>query len=110
MCRREPGHILLVSRRQEYPAFFAFSKTALASVGLLRLGPEIIAHSSGMILLLRSVTVPPVTRNFNIPWAVDGIALILLTPGLPIIPLYGECVLQSMSSSCGSLSIPRALF
>ncbi|GKF65466.1 hypothetical protein Tco_0191983, partial [Tanacetum coccineum] len=34
-----------------------------------------------MILLLRSVTVPPVTGNFNIPWAVDRIALILLTPG-----------------------------
>ncbi|GKE97722.1 hypothetical protein Tco_0021073, partial [Tanacetum coccineum] len=60
------------------------------------LGPEIIAHSSGMILLLRSVTVPPVTGNFNIPWAVDGIALLLLTPGLPIIPLYEECDLTTM--------------
>ncbi|GKG46099.1 hypothetical protein Tco_0498545, partial [Tanacetum coccineum] len=43
-----------------------------------------------MILLLCSVTVPLVTGNFNIPWAMDGIALILLTPGLPIILLYGE--------------------
>ncbi|GKA76500.1 hypothetical protein Tco_0782961 [Tanacetum coccineum] len=49
-----------------------------------------------MILLLRSVTVPPVTGNFNISWAVDGITLILLTPGLPIIPLYGECDLTIM--------------
>ncbi|GKG57504.1 hypothetical protein Tco_0587102, partial [Tanacetum coccineum] len=49
-----------------------------------------------MILLLRSVTIPPVTRNFNIPWAVDGIALILLTTGLPIILFYGECDLTTM--------------
>ncbi|GKC90772.1 hypothetical protein Tco_1151421, partial [Tanacetum coccineum] len=35
------------------------------------LGPEIIAHSIGMILLLRNVTVPPSTGNFNIPCAVD---------------------------------------
>ncbi|GKC59513.1 hypothetical protein Tco_1087111 [Tanacetum coccineum] len=49
-----------------------------------------------MILLLHSVTVPPVTGSFNIPWAVDGIALILLTPGLPIILLYGECDLTTM--------------
>ncbi|GKF47125.1 hypothetical protein Tco_0136927 [Tanacetum coccineum] len=49
-----------------------------------------------MILLLRSVTVLPVTRNFNISWAIDGIALILLTPGLPIIPLYEECDLTTM--------------
>nr|GEX26223.1 hypothetical protein [Tanacetum cinerariifolium] len=43
-----------------------------------------------MILLLRSVTVLPATGNFSIPWAVGGIAWILLTPGLPIIPLYGD--------------------
>ncbi|GKA45046.1 hypothetical protein Tco_0737842 [Tanacetum coccineum] len=60
------------------------------------LGPEIIAHSSDMILLLRSVTVLPVTGNFNISWAVDGIALILLTFGLHIIPLYEECDLTTM--------------
>ncbi|GKF32334.1 hypothetical protein Tco_0102132 [Tanacetum coccineum] len=50
-------------------------------------GPESIVHSSGMILLLRSVTVSPATGNFSIPWAVDRIARILFTPGLPIIPL-----------------------
>ncbi|GJZ03922.1 hypothetical protein Tco_0537197 [Tanacetum coccineum] len=49
-----------------------------------------------MILLLRSVTVPPVTGNFNILWVVEGISLILLTHGLPIIPLYGECDLTTM--------------
>ncbi|GKG32065.1 hypothetical protein Tco_0427015, partial [Tanacetum coccineum] len=49
-----------------------------------------------MILLLRSVTVSPVTGNFNILWAMDEIALILLTPGLPIIPLCGECDLTTM--------------
>ncbi|GJT35888.1 hypothetical protein Tco_0926307 [Tanacetum coccineum] len=37
-----------------------------------------------------------VIENFNIPWVVDGIDLILLTPGLPIIPLYGECDLTIM--------------
>ncbi|GKB95782.1 hypothetical protein Tco_0981919, partial [Tanacetum coccineum] len=35
------------------------------------LGLEIIAHSIGMTLLLRNVTVPPLTGNFNIPCAVD---------------------------------------
>ncbi|GKD81043.1 hypothetical protein Tco_1347882, partial [Tanacetum coccineum] len=49
-----------------------------------------------MILLLRSVTVPPVTGNFNISWAVDGIVFILPTPVLPIILLYGECDLTTM--------------
>ncbi|GKD65462.1 hypothetical protein Tco_1307570, partial [Tanacetum coccineum] len=43
-----------------------------------------------------NVTVPPVIRNFSIPWAVDGIALILLTPGLPIILLYREYDLTTM--------------
>ncbi|GKC07340.1 hypothetical protein Tco_0998950 [Tanacetum coccineum] len=50
-------------------------------------GPEIIAHSIGMTLLLCSVTVPPSTGNFNIPCAVDGTARIFLMPGLPIIAL-----------------------
>ncbi|GJS76797.1 hypothetical protein Tco_0726678 [Tanacetum coccineum] len=40
-----------------------------------------------MILLLRNVTVPPSTGNFNIPCAVDGMSQIFLIPGLPIIPL-----------------------
>ncbi|GJT44520.1 zinc finger, CCHC-type, retrotransposon gag domain protein [Tanacetum coccineum] len=35
------------------------------------LGPEIIAHSIGMILLLRNVTVPPSTGNFSIPCVMD---------------------------------------
>ncbi|GJW91900.1 hypothetical protein Tco_0169453 [Tanacetum coccineum] len=40
-----------------------------------------------MTLLLRNVTVPPSTENFNISWTVDGTARIFLMPGLPIIPL-----------------------
>ncbi|GJY27637.1 hypothetical protein Tco_0403404 [Tanacetum coccineum] len=51
------------------------------------LGSEIIAHSIGMTLLLRNVTVPPLTGNFNIPCAVDDTVLIFLIPGPPIIPL-----------------------
>ncbi|GJS94674.1 hypothetical protein Tco_0801642 [Tanacetum coccineum] len=50
-------------------------------------GPKIIAHSIGMTLLLRIVTVPPLTGNFNIPCAVDGTTRIFLIPVLPIIPL-----------------------
>ncbi|GKE91656.1 hypothetical protein Tco_1572751, partial [Tanacetum coccineum] len=46
-----------------------------------------IDHSSGIILLLRNVTIPPTTGNFSIPCALDGIAWIFLTHGLPIIPL-----------------------
>ncbi|GKE88672.1 hypothetical protein Tco_1566147 [Tanacetum coccineum] len=38
-----------------------------------------------MTLLLRNVTVPPLTGNFNIPRAVDGTARIFLIPVLPII-------------------------
>ncbi|GJR01438.1 hypothetical protein Tco_0524422 [Tanacetum coccineum] len=58
-----------------------------ANFGGRVLGPEIIAHSIGMILLLRNVTIPPSTGNFNIPCAMDGMARIFLIPGLPIIPL-----------------------
>ncbi|GKC93402.1 hypothetical protein Tco_1158844, partial [Tanacetum coccineum] len=43
-----------------------------------------IVHSNGMTLLLRSVTVPPATMNFSIPWAVDGTARILLTYSLVV--------------------------
>ncbi|GJZ05233.1 putative reverse transcriptase domain-containing protein [Tanacetum coccineum] len=50
-------------------------------------GPEIIAHSIGMALLLRIVIVPPFTGNFNISCAVAGTARIFLMPILPIIPL-----------------------
>ncbi|GJZ83355.1 hypothetical protein Tco_0648528 [Tanacetum coccineum] len=40
-------------------------------MGCCVLGPEIIAHSIEMTLLLRNITVPPSTGNFNIPCAVD---------------------------------------
>ncbi|GKF69871.1 hypothetical protein Tco_0202928 [Tanacetum coccineum] len=47
-------------------------------------GPETIAHSIGMILLLLSVSIPPVTGNFIIPCVVDGTACIFRNPGLPM--------------------------
>ncbi|GKC65718.1 hypothetical protein Tco_1098316, partial [Tanacetum coccineum] len=53
-------------------------------------GPETIVHSSGIILLLYNVSIPPGSGNFNIPWAVDETALILLTPGRLMIPLYED--------------------
>ncbi|GJV90707.1 hypothetical protein Tco_1538520 [Tanacetum coccineum] len=49
-----------------------------------------------MILLLRNVTVPPSTGNFNIPCVVDGMAQIFLIPGLPIIPLCWDGDLTTM--------------
>ncbi|GKA33077.1 hypothetical protein Tco_0719444, partial [Tanacetum coccineum] len=55
-------------------------------------------HSSGMILLLRNVSTPPGTGNFNILQAVDATDWILLTPGLPIIPLYGDSDLTTAKS------------
>ncbi|GJV73972.1 hypothetical protein Tco_1493967 [Tanacetum coccineum] len=60
------------------------------------LGPEIIAHSIGMTLLLHNVTVPPSTGNFNIPCVVDGTTRIFLIPGLPIIPLCWDGDLITM--------------
>ncbi|GKB81665.1 reverse transcriptase domain-containing protein [Tanacetum coccineum] len=36
------------------------------------------------------VTIPPCTGNLIISWAVDGIACISASPGLPKIPLYGD--------------------
>ncbi|GJQ97465.1 hypothetical protein Tco_0008604 [Tanacetum coccineum] len=77
--------------------FFLCSQSPGLVAGVL--GPEFICellHGYDPCYYY-SVTVPPVTGNFNIPWAVDGIALILLTPGLPIIPLYGECDLTIMN-------------
>ncbi|GKF78591.1 hypothetical protein Tco_0234159 [Tanacetum coccineum] len=59
-------------------------------------GPETIVHSSGIILLLRNVTVPPVTGNFSILWAVDGTAWIILTLSLPMISLYEDGDLTTM--------------
>ncbi|GJW11371.1 retrovirus-related pol polyprotein from transposon TNT 1-94 [Tanacetum coccineum] len=72
--------------------------------------PEIIAHSIGMILLLRNVTVPPSTGNFNISCAVDGMARIFLIPSLPIIPLCWDGDLTTMKFihaevECSSSSI-----
>ncbi|GKC87325.1 hypothetical protein Tco_1147974 [Tanacetum coccineum] len=49
-----------------------------------------------MTLLLRNVTVPPSTRNFNIPCAVDGKAWIFLIPVLSIIPLCWDGDLITM--------------
>ncbi|GJZ61654.1 hypothetical protein Tco_0617791 [Tanacetum coccineum] len=49
-----------------------------------------------MTLLLRNVTVPHSTRNFNIPCAVDGTARIFLIPGLPFIPLCWDGDLITM--------------
>ncbi|GKA13879.1 hypothetical protein Tco_0693525 [Tanacetum coccineum] len=40
-------------------------------------GPEIIAHSIGIALLLRIVTVPPFIGNFNIPCTMDEVELCL---------------------------------
>ncbi|GKF99763.1 hypothetical protein Tco_0301454 [Tanacetum coccineum] len=61
-------------------------------------GPETIAHSMGMILLLLSVSVPPITGNFIILCVVDGTAFIFRNPGLPMIPLYGDVDLTTMNS------------
>ncbi|GKA96655.1 hypothetical protein Tco_0818750 [Tanacetum coccineum] len=49
-----------------------------------------------MTMLLHNVTVPPSTRNFNIPCAVDGTAWIFLIPVLPIIPLCWDGDLITM--------------
>ncbi|GJS65674.1 hypothetical protein Tco_0680238 [Tanacetum coccineum] len=68
----------------------------LARYGGCVIGLEIITHSIGMTLLLRNVTVPPSTGNFNIPCAVDGTACIFLIPGLPIIPLCWDGDLITM--------------
>nr|GEW09385.1 hypothetical protein [Tanacetum cinerariifolium] len=49
-----------------------------------------ILHSTGIIVLLRKVTIPLSTRKLSIPWAVDVNAWIFLRPGWPMIPLYGD--------------------
>ncbi|GJT81416.1 hypothetical protein Tco_1055758 [Tanacetum coccineum] len=61
-------------------------------------GPETIAHSTGIILLLFSVSIPLVIGNFIIPCVVDGTACIFRNPGLPMIPLYGDVDLTTMKS------------
>ncbi|GJT70382.1 hypothetical protein Tco_1029668 [Tanacetum coccineum] len=52
----------------------------------------------GMILLLLSVSVPPITGNFIIPCVVDETAFIFRNPGLPMIPLYGDVDLTTIKS------------
>nr|GEV78830.1 retrovirus-related Pol polyprotein from transposon TNT 1-94 [Tanacetum cinerariifolium] len=49
-----------------------------------------ILHSAGVMVLLRSVTIPPSTRNLSSPWAMDGTAWIFVRPEWPMIPLYDE--------------------
>ncbi|GKE72548.1 hypothetical protein Tco_1534589 [Tanacetum coccineum] len=61
-------------------------------------GPETIAHSTRIILLLFSVSIPPVTGNFIIPCVVDGTACIFRNPGLPMTPLCGDVDLTTMKS------------
>ncbi|GJW36945.1 hypothetical protein Tco_0059865 [Tanacetum coccineum] len=73
-----------------------FSSVTWLITGCCTPGPETIVHSNRMILLLRNVTVLPVTGNFIIPCAVDGTVLILFTHGLPMIPLYGDGDLTTM--------------
>nr|GFB53438.1 hypothetical protein [Tanacetum cinerariifolium] len=47
-------------------------------------------HSDGIMVLPRSVTIPPSTGNLSIPCAVDGTNWIFLRPGWPMILLYEE--------------------
>ncbi|GKC66879.1 hypothetical protein Tco_1099477, partial [Tanacetum coccineum] len=75
---------------------FIFSSNILPTLGGRVLGPEIIAYSIGMILLLHNVTVPPSIGNFNIQCVVDGMTQIFLIPGLPIIPLCWDGDLKTM--------------
>ncbi|GJY20177.1 hypothetical protein Tco_0392743 [Tanacetum coccineum] len=49
-----------------------------------------------MTLLLRNVTVPHSTGNFNNPFAVDGTTQIFLIPVLPVIPLCWDGYLITM--------------
>ncbi|GKF11587.1 hypothetical protein Tco_0049513, partial [Tanacetum coccineum] len=72
------------------------------------LGPEIIAHSIGMILLLRNVIVPPSTGNFSIPCAVDGMTRIFLIPGQPIIPLCWDGDLTTMKFIHAEVECPSS--
>ncbi|GJZ18930.1 hypothetical protein Tco_0555520 [Tanacetum coccineum] len=52
--------------------------------------PATILHSTGITVLLCSVTTPSGTGNLSIPCTVDGTAYIFLRPRRPMIPLYGE--------------------
>nr|GEY27520.1 hypothetical protein [Tanacetum cinerariifolium] len=79
-------HIAIVCSRYSrwIATLILYSTTRVMEKGCSS-GPETIVYSSGIIFLLRIVSV---TGNFNIPWAVDGTTCIYLTPGLPMIPLY----------------------
>ncbi|GKC73692.1 hypothetical protein Tco_1119575 [Tanacetum coccineum] len=61
-------------------------------------GSETIAHSTRIILLPFSVSIPPMTENFIIPCAVDGTACIFRNPCLPMILLCGDVDLTTMKS------------
>ncbi|GJY18450.1 hypothetical protein Tco_0389941 [Tanacetum coccineum] len=91
-------------------ATLIFSSNILPASRGRVLGPEIIAHSIGMILLLRNVTVPHSTGNFNIPCAMDGMARIFLILGLPIIPLCWDGEEQHEVQSCWKRNALRYLF
>ncbi|GJR24117.1 hypothetical protein Tco_0972644 [Tanacetum coccineum] len=93
--------------------FTLSSLTLLTEMGCSS-GPETIAHSTGIILLLFSVSIPPVTGNFIIPCVVDGTACIFRNPGLPMIPLCGDVDLTTMKSihvdvECSYLYFHRVL-
>ncbi|GJT44693.1 hypothetical protein Tco_0953408 [Tanacetum coccineum] len=61
-------------------------------------GSETIVHSMGMILLILSVSIHPITGNFIIPCVVDGTAFIFRNPGLSMIPLNRDVDLTTMKS------------
>ncbi|GKD00085.1 hypothetical protein Tco_1170359 [Tanacetum coccineum] len=71
-------------------ATFILSATA-SSLGESSLWDfAIILHSASIMVLLRSVTIPPSTGNLSIPWTVDGTAWTFLRPERLMIPLYGN--------------------
>ncbi|GJZ14793.1 hypothetical protein Tco_0550470 [Tanacetum coccineum] len=74
MCRWTPvmsaGFKAKTSRVLRMNGHFYLLLQHLTGHGGYVLDPKIIAHSIGMTLLLRNVTVPPSTGNFNISCAV----------------------------------------
>ncbi|GJW16389.1 hypothetical protein Tco_0020522 [Tanacetum coccineum] len=77
--------------------FTLSSFTLLTKMGCSS-GPKTITHSTGIILLSFSVSIPPMTGNFIIPCAVDGTACIFCNPGLLMIPLCRDVDLTTMKS------------
>nr|GEX54589.1 hypothetical protein [Tanacetum cinerariifolium] len=66
---------------------------SFATVGLLgrdSLGASTTILHSGITVLMRSVTVPPSTKNLSISRAMDGTAWIFLRPRRSMIPLYDD--------------------